>query len=221
MGRIAPGDAPHRDPVRHRRGARCMDANRGRRSDNVPSYRSAARRHGRGPRDRTGHRRRRVGRQLVLPGRRSRPGARRSTAWNALTDYAWRIRQALERAGITGDDGGEIDHIELFGPPTAPAPTARTSCSAPARPTTARRAAPAPAPSSPACTPTASCAGEVWRQESIVGSVFEGDGLAGRGRPGHPEITGSAYVNAEADLILDERDPFCYGIRGACAQAST
>ena len=29
-----------------------------------------------------------------------------------------------------------------------------------------------------------------------------------------PEITGSAYVNAEADLILDERDPFCYGIRG-------
>jgi 4-hydroxyproline epimerase len=36
-----------------------------------------------------------------------------------------------------------------------------------------------------------------------------------------PEITGSAYVNAEADLILDERDPFCYGIRSACATAST
>ena len=37
-----------------------------------------------------------------------------------LTDYAWRVRQGIERQGITGADGGEIDHIELFGPPTAP-----------------------------------------------------------------------------------------------------
>src|SRR5262245_31695462 len=37
-----------------------------------------------------------------------------------LTDYAWRVRKGLEAAGITGDDGREIDHIELFGPPTAP-----------------------------------------------------------------------------------------------------
>jgi len=29
-----------------------------------------------------------------------------------------------------------------------------------------------------------------------------------------PSITGSAFVNAEAELILDERDPFCMGIRG-------
>jgi len=25
-------------------------------------------------------------------------------------------------------------------------------------------------------------------------------------------LKGTAYVNAEADLILDERDPFCLGI---------
>ena len=62
--------------------------------------------------------------------------------------------------------------------------------------------------------------GDVWRQESIVGSVFEGTVSVVDGQV-IPEITGSAYVNAEADLILDERDPFCYGIRGACAQAST
>ncbi|MBW3623472.1 MAG: proline racemase family protein, partial [Armatimonadetes bacterium] len=37
----------------------------------------------------------------------------------ALTEYTWRIRQALERGGITGRDGGVIDHIELF----APSPT--------------------------------------------------------------------------------------------------
>ncbi|MCH8923582.1 MAG: proline racemase family protein, partial [Planctomycetes bacterium] len=38
-----------------------------------------------------------------------------------LTDVTWRIRQALTREGITGTNGGEIDHIELFGPPTSPA----------------------------------------------------------------------------------------------------
>jgi 4-hydroxyproline epimerase len=28
-----------------------------------------------------------------------------------------------------------------------------------------------------------------------------------------PTIRGRAFVNAEATLILDERDPFCWGIR--------
>ena len=39
---------------------------------------------------------------------------------DALTDYTWRIRKALEQNGVTGRDGGEIDHIEVFGPPLAP-----------------------------------------------------------------------------------------------------
>ena len=33
-----------------------------------------------------------------------------------LTDAARRIRAALRRDGVTGRDGGEIDHIEFFGP---------------------------------------------------------------------------------------------------------
>jgi 4-hydroxyproline epimerase len=37
----------------------------------------------------------------------------------ALTHYARRVRSALTRAGITGDGGAEIDHIEFFGPPHA------------------------------------------------------------------------------------------------------
>ena len=37
-----------------------------------------------------------------------------------LTDVTWRIRQALIASGITGAGGAEIDHIELFGPPTVP-----------------------------------------------------------------------------------------------------
>src|SRR5689334_16096140 len=34
----------------------------------------------------------------------------------ALTDVSRRIRDALRRAGIRGEGGADIDHIELFGP---------------------------------------------------------------------------------------------------------
>ena len=42
-----------------------------------------------------------------------------------LTDFTWRIRQALVRQGVTGKDGGEIDHVELFGPSPSPSPGGR------------------------------------------------------------------------------------------------
>jgi 4-hydroxyproline epimerase len=53
--------------------------------------------------------------------------------------------------------------------------------------------------------------GQIWRQESIIGSVFEGSIEV---RNGHviPSVTGSAYVNADAQLIFDPRDPFCMGL---------
>ena len=63
------------------------------------------------------------------------------------------------------------------------------------------------------CLPTASCARvELWRQESIVGSVFEGT-VSVVGDKLHPHIKGTAFITAESDLILDARDPFCMGIR--------
>jgi 4-hydroxyproline epimerase len=34
-----------------------------------------------------------------------------------LTQFAWAIREALRRKGVTGTDRAEIDHIELFGAP--------------------------------------------------------------------------------------------------------
>jgi len=37
-----------------------------------------------------------------------------------LTQFTWAVRQALEKARITGDDGKEIDHIELFSPSELP-----------------------------------------------------------------------------------------------------
>ena len=139
----------------------------------------------------------------------------------ALTDYAWRVRQGLEAQGLAGTDGREIDHIELFGPPTASGAHSKSFVLCPGK----------AYDRSPCGTGTSAklaclyadgklAAGEIWRQESIVGSVFEGTVAIENGQI-IPEITGSAYVNAEADLILDERDPFCYGIRTACAQTTT
>ena len=55
--------------------------------------------------------------------------------------------------------------------------------------------------------------GEIWRQESIVGSVFEGRVHIKDGEI-YPEITGSAFITAEADMIIDPRDPFRYGLAG-------
>ena len=54
-------------------------------------------------------------------------------------------------------------------------------------------------------------AGDIWRQESVVGSVFEGSVRVDDGRV-IPRITGSAFVTAEATLILDPADPFRTGL---------
>ncbi|HEX7772140.1 MAG TPA: proline racemase family protein, partial [Pyrinomonadaceae bacterium] len=37
-----------------------------------------------------------------------------------LLDFTLRVREALARAGITGSDGHEIDHVELFSPSQRP-----------------------------------------------------------------------------------------------------
>ena len=52
-------------------------------------------------------------------------------------------------------------------------------------------------------------------QESIIGSAFRGSFRWVEKERGIivPTITGTAHVTAEATLLLDERDPFCWGIR--------
>jgi 4-hydroxyproline epimerase len=55
--------------------------------------------------------------------------------------------------------------------------------------------------------------GETWVQESIVGTTFAGrytwiDRAAGKIAP---TITGTAFVTAEASLIIDETDPLAWG----------
>jgi len=130
-----------------------------------------------------------------------------------LTDYAWRVRQALARHGITGAGGQEIDHVELFGPPRDPSAHGRNFVLCPGK-------AYDRSPCGTGTSARLACLyadgrlreGEVWRQEGIVGSVFEGSVRVEGGRV-IPRITGAAYVNAEATLILDPNDPFCMGVR--------
>ncbi len=130
-----------------------------------------------------------------------------------LTNYTWRIKKALLEAGITGADGAEIDHIELFGPPASPAADSRNFVLCPGK----------AYDRSPCGTGTSAklaclyadgklAEGQTWRQESIVGSIFQGR-VEIRGGQVMPFIRGTAHINADAQLILDEADPFCWGIR--------
>jgi 4-hydroxyproline epimerase len=53
--------------------------------------------------------------------------------------------------------------------------------------------------------------GDAWRQEGILGTVFEGRVRIENGAI-IPSITGSAFVTAESTLIFDSKDPFRTGI---------
>jgi 4-hydroxyproline epimerase len=130
-----------------------------------------------------------------------------------LTDYTWAIRQALTDNRITGANGHEIDHIELFGPSQLPGVNSRNFVLCPGK-------AYDRSPCGTGTSAKLACLyadgklseGQVWKQESIVGSVFEGS-IKIRDGQVYPSIKGSAFVNSEAELILDERDPFRMGIR--------
>lgn len=130
-----------------------------------------------------------------------------------LTDCAWKIRQALERDGITGDGGKEIDHIELFAAPKSNGADSKNFVLCPGK-------AYDRSPCGTGTSAKLACLAadgklkpnEIWRQESIVGSVFEGS-YRRAGERILPSIKGSAFVTSEATLLLDPRDPFRSGIR--------
>jgi len=131
-----------------------------------------------------------------------------------LTDLCRRIRHALGRAGITGTDGHEIDHVELVAAPQRADTNSRNFVLCPG-------GAYDRSPCGTGTSAKLACLaadgklreGEVWRQEGILGTIFEGRyRLAGDCI--RPSITGHAYVNAESTLRFDPGDPFCMGIRG-------
>ena len=130
-----------------------------------------------------------------------------------LTNFTWKIRLALREQGITGAGNKEIDHIELFGPSSLPSVDSKNFVLCPGK-------AYDRSPCGTGTSAKLACLyadgklkeGQVWKQESIVGSVFEGSVTVRDGKV-YPSVRGSAFVNAEADLVLDSRDPFCLGIR--------
>jgi 4-hydroxyproline epimerase len=130
-----------------------------------------------------------------------------------LTDVTWRIREALEANGITGANGGVIDHIELFGQPGDLANHSRNFVLCPGK---AYDRSPCGTGTSAKLACLAADGklkpGEVWRQEGILGSVFEGQYECENGRI-VPTVTGTAFVTAEATLVLQDDDPFRDGIR--------
>ncbi len=132
----------------------------------------------------------------------------------ALTEFAWAVRRELEKCGVTGADGGEIDHIEVFGPPADRAQAdSRNFVLCPGK----------EYDRSPCGTGTSAklaClhadgeleAGQVWRQASILDTVFEGWAEPIENNRVIPRVCGRAWVNGEAELILNPDDPFRYGI---------
>ena len=124
-----------------------------------------------------------------------------------LTQASLAMREAVRAAGYP-----EVDHVELFAPPHDPANHSRNFVFCPG----------GEYDRSPCGTGTSAklaclaadgklAPDEVWRQESILGSVFEGryesavNGIM-------PTITGQAFITAESTLILDPADPFQMGI---------
>jgi proline racemase len=129
-----------------------------------------------------------------------------------LTDFCWRVRQAVNQQGFP-----EVDHVELFGPSPLAGAHARNFVQCPGK---AYDRSPCGTGTSAKLACLAADGklepGASWVQESIIGSTFGGTFTWLDRKVGTvaPVITGTAFVNAEATLVLDERDPFCWGIRG-------
>jgi 4-hydroxyproline epimerase len=128
-----------------------------------------------------------------------------------LTDVTWKIRQAVNAAF----PDVAVDHVELFAPPRDPANHSRNFVLCPGK-------AYDRSPCGTGTSAKLACLfadgklkpGDVWRQESVTGSVFEGTVALGDA-PGMviPSITGTAFVTAEATLLADTDDPLREGIR--------
>jgi len=130
----------------------------------------------------------------------------------ALTQYALRVRDALQRAGVCGANGAEIDHIELLGPPQDEANHGRNFVLCPG----------AAYDRSPCGTGTSAklaclaadgdlAPGVEWRQESVIGSVFRAQYETGEGAAIHPFIRGRAHLTMDAQLIFEPEDAMAWG----------
>jgi len=124
------------------------------------------------------------------------------------------IRAALHANGVTGRGGEYIDHIEFFS-------AARD------REISSRNFVLCPGVSfdrSPCGTGTSAkmaclyedgklAPGETWKQEGILGTVFQGSVREGRDGQVRPSIRGRAWITGESKLLFARDDPFARGIK--------
>jgi 4-hydroxyproline epimerase len=129
----------------------------------------------------------------------------------ALMHYTSAVMRALDKQGIRGEDGGVIDHIELFADDEHADSRSFVLC-----PGGAYDRSPCGTGTSAKLACLAAHgkleAGEIWRQASVIGSQFEAS-YEWTGERIVPTIKGYAYVSMEASLVLDDADPFAWGIR--------
>jgi len=126
---------------------------------------------------------------------------------DALTDFTWKVRQAINAQGHP-----EVDHIILLGPPGQPGADAQNFVLCPGK---AYDRSPCGTGTSAILACLAAdgqlVPGQEWKQESIIGSVFEASyELHEKGIV--PTIKGTAFITAESTLILQPNDPFQWGI---------
>jgi 4-hydroxyproline epimerase len=130
-----------------------------------------------------------------------------------LLEIAGEIREALRRQGVTGEDGAEIDHVELWAPSLDGVADCRNFVLCPG-------GAYDRSPCGTGTSAKVACLaadgalkpGARWRQQGITGSLFEASYAVVGGKT-LPSVTGEAYVTAETTLVFQENDPFRQGIR--------
>ena len=129
----------------------------------------------------------------------------------SLTDFSWRVREAVNAQGHP-----LVDHVELFGASQLPGAHSRNFVLCPGK---AYDRSPCGTGTSAKLACLAAdgklIEGDVWIQESLIGSTFEASFRWHDRNQGQivPMITGSAHVTGENLLRLDPSDPFCWGIR--------
>jgi 4-hydroxyproline epimerase len=128
----------------------------------------------------------------------------------SLTEFTWAMLKALEDQGIRGEDGALIDHIELFADDDQADSRNFVMC-----PGKAYDRSPCGTGTSAKLACLAAdgklAEGEPWVQASITASQFEGR-YEREGEHIRPFITGRAYMTADSTLLIDEQDPFAWGI---------
>lgn len=129
-----------------------------------------------------------------------------------LTAISSSIKQALHDHHITGKDNAEIDHIELF--QSHPEAVSQNFVLCPGN---AYDRSPCGTGTSAKLACLAAdgvlAPDTIWRQASVIGSEFQASYKPAQQHEGiHPFIRGNAYICAENTIIIDDQDPFKWGI---------